>query len=1583
MTDKVYVIGSVEPSPLPRVEHKGNALLLSVVGKSKVVVFKVAAWDPDKHPKGYKGLFIETPDKIDATDAKVGDVLATSNGKIFKVEKQTEKGVKVNPVDADSGEVKESYTVLSNSVSVAVVESGPSANTDHLITDLPPGTYIKHPKSGKRFEIGKHGNWTTVYPVDNNGVRQGKHTVLPPTSMVYVVPKSVSDSITQEQVDTVAAVAADLVPSTDAEPIGDKALEELLVSSWGDASNKVAEDLGIADSSAVKEAMAAYNIYNDTYFGELLGNPSLVTPPDYASQDSDKIISTLFDNLYVDGHDTEPLNLMKTRLAEVFGERFAKQQALAATPSIPDQLDEVLPSKLPKVPKKYQDGVGKDTKIVIEIGNARYIEKGQYGGGEVFVIKRVSPDGSSSVLGISGGIGKAKKLARTMSADHEQIDIVTHHNYNHTTSSGEPLYAPYLNYKDVKTGDVVVTGTGRILKIGEIIPPDPNSATYSQKAGQIEVFSSNGKKRYAQANSYQFLSLTPEEKTLAQGLWDSTAVEASASGTPLDEMMIATFAGESLRTTLTRLGRVKTETEVLRTKRENKWIPELQHGWSSDELLGSDWQTDAHPRLRALGWREIKPRQKDFVRYTNKYGQRLIISRDKSGKVTNISEEKLKFAMVQNTTTAKELHANLTEAIAQGADITDLDPRNNEHSVLRNDAAQQLVYDTALGRVNGVHDAVALGDQIVKTDAEYERELTGIEQTIIEKPNKADISAAPVGSEFEISGPMGPSVVATYVKRDDYKVGDEIAENGLARSAPVGTQLDIGNALWTKETDLIWRSEITGAVADINEFATLMTNGYDTTKVAKYEGDGLGEKWRLENSHTNDNRSIGDPIVDDATLAGMTGQIPNSVMNALGSGTAVDSHVYSKQKLTINKKTKAKIGTVEDYISKSGNEGIVQLSSSNPYPALIESPKFVKNSAYYGDGHQHPPGTYTETDPLTDVEGATLYALLDSNYFLSSLKAEDVQIFPGDPTKTAKEVASAYDDYLTGHVKMEVSNQSVSDSMTAGGTTGAARKRAASLLGMAPPGAKYVVDGETATKQEDGSWTGIDFQLDPSYSQNMMEYGMINAAVVNGATIEWNEDLNSGTDAEAKKAAKILGSIGEYLPVWASAKVKSAERVKTVAESERGADIELQIDALRKKEGTVKFKSTPFDLPLWDGLEFEAQSIDEIQKLAENLPPLGTFDAITDVPAFHSGGIVRDGLVLHQGGISAPEMDSIERRTRAKVLMEFDDDMTVKMIELGAENVNNPTPIKPGQGGSYQLHEGKAFVLYEGEKRIEYVAHDSAFSGKAPTSQRGRLSLFGYTPKEATERLQELGVVGPLQPEVPMTALMRGKRRVGNYVPLLPEYVRGEAELPKSRKRLTHGVTGGDKQAVVDSVLEVGALLSIEQRYHARFLDKIHTSSPSGDIRSGLDHAVFVGLGTHSACGSGSSLRFILKPSAYLVRDITLTDHDFGSAETRYGKYKKYLNRLQADVGEDKTSLYEPVSPAVRQRFLDNKPGGSAEYNLGPSVPLEDVEYVAVEPEYVEATQAKLDQMYAQGLLAEVPKVVSLKEYSDLANRPI
>ncbi len=59
------------------------------------------------------------------------------------------------------------------------------------VGDVPVGGWIRT-VNNKTFEVSKHGKWTTVYPIDADGKRTGKHTVLPKDTQVERVLKLVT-----------------------------------------------------------------------------------------------------------------------------------------------------------------------------------------------------------------------------------------------------------------------------------------------------------------------------------------------------------------------------------------------------------------------------------------------------------------------------------------------------------------------------------------------------------------------------------------------------------------------------------------------------------------------------------------------------------------------------------------------------------------------------------------------------------------------------------------------------------------------------------------------------------------------------------------------------------------------------------------------------------------------------------------------------------------------------------------------------------------------------------------------------------------------------------------------------------------------------------------------------------------------------------------------------------------------------------------------------------------------------------------------------------------------------------------------
>jgi hypothetical protein len=288
-------------------------------------------------------------------------------------------------------------------------------------------------------------------------------------------------------------------------------------------------------------------------------------------------------------------------------------------------------------------------------------------------------------------------------------------------------------------------------------------------------------------------------------------------------------------------------------------------------------------------------------------------------------------------------------------------------------------------------------------------------------------------------------------------------------------------------------------------------------------------------------------------------------------------------------------------------------------------------------------------------------------------------------------------------------------------------------------------------------------------------------------------------------------------------------------------------------------------------------------------------------------------------------------------------------------------------------------------KRIEYVPHDQpgdlspdyqGLTTGAPTSQRGQLRLYGYTPEEAIRRLRELGIIEGLEPEVPYTSLMRGNRRHGRVLPLHPDYVRGDQKgLPQIRRRISHGVTGGHADLI--SILDTGAILPISERVRLGMTRRVMSStSQKGDVRSGLDRGVFGKVGR----STWGNTVVVFKDDAYLRRDVIVSPTDYGAGASRYDSYRDYKNEIRANAGlSARTNLESPLEPAARQWHLASHLPADNEWNLVGGIPIEDWRMIYIPNEGdAEEVRAKLRHLYERGLIAEIPKVVTRKLHLEM-----
>lgn len=267
-----------------------------------------------------------------------------------------------------------------------------------------------------------------------------------------------------------------------------------------------------------------------------------------------------------------------------------------------------------------------------------------------------------------------------------------------------------------------------------------------------------------------------------------------------------------------------------------------------------------------------------------------------------------------------------------------------------------------------------------------------------------------------------------------------------------------------------------------------------------------------------------------------------------------------------------------------------------------------------------------------------------------------------------------------------------------------------------------------------------------------------------------------------------------------------------------------------------------------------------------------------------------------------------------------------------------------------------------------------------PRNQRGRLSLYGYTPEEAHAKLKELGVIGDLEPQVPADQIFRGPRRKGIVSPLLSDYVRGEAQVPNTDWLASHGLTDNRGVKGFEQIFRSGGMMGIQERQNRSI--RTDTTSQVGDIGSGIDHVTFTTMGSGGAVGGGSSIRLVLKPHNLIRRDVVVSPTDYGGGEDRNAKYKKYRDEIEAKAGIEvgKTTLFDPLAPAARQAHLDNMgaragsdgPHGSDEYNVAGQITADDIHTVIVgDTTMVPQLRKMFERLKAEGIISRIPAITT------------
>jgi hypothetical protein len=418
--------------------------------------------------------------------------------------------------------------------------------------------------------------------------------------------------------------------------------------------------------------------------------------------------------------------------------------------------------------------------------------------------------------------------------------------------------------------------------------------------------------------------------------------------------------------------------------------------------------------------------------------------------------------------------------------------------------------------------------------------------------------------------------------------------------------------------------------------------------------------------------------------------------------------------------------------------------------------------------------------------------------------------------------------------------------------------------------------------------------------------------------------------------------------------------------------IEEETRNRRWAEGTVPYapgSAGSFELPLWDEVDLEAQDLGDVGSLVQNAPPY------SQVPFFFTGGVLRDGVAYAMND---------RRRIEAKADQEWDDTIERRLRGAGMVSLtaNTVHPSPPGRsinatspGIMLRLDDG-------GDKTIEYVPHNT-HGQSAPTNQRGRITLRGYTPEEAATRLKDLGLVHDVEEEVPFTSIMRAQRRYGVVAPLHPDYVSGEAPLPEIPTGIHTGVAS---MGHFEKVLDGGGLLPQAERFKLGI--QVSGTIMANDVRGGVDHVVFAGMADASSYyGIGQDgVDVVLKDSAFLRRDILVTDRNFTSGgNTRYPSYRTYQNRMRQEAGirgpAADVNIYQPLEPAARVAHIEDRTraasaggwgyaGNINEWNLAQGVPIEDMAVVvAGNAAKKRQIDAHLDRLLREGRISERPEV--------------
>lgn len=248
----------------------------------------------------------------------------------------------------------------------------------------------------------------------------------------------------------------------------------------------------------------------------------------------------------------------------------------------------------------------------------------------------------------------------------------------------------------------------------------------------------------------------------------------------------------------------------------------------------------------------------------------------------------------------------------------------------------------------------------------------------------------------------------------------------------------------------------------------------------------------------------------------------------------------------------------------------------------------------------------------------------------------------------------------------------------------------------------------------------------------------------------------------------------------------------------------------------------------------------------------------------------------------------------------------------------------------------------------------------APLSEQGVVRLTGKDPKVLVKELEKLKVHKGLCAEVPYDVIYRGSHRYGRVTPLYEPLASGREALKiPDGHMVIHGLTGaghdGGASKHFDNIVKSGGLKSIAERRRMGITSM--TSSPIGDIASGIDMGVPCKVGSSTLFGSG--IYFGMHPETLNRRDLWFTDHDFGGGDDRNKQYQAYAKKL------GQKSLQEPCPVKGRQKHLDTGLGNTNEVYFANEISWNDVDTIFADSSVGGDIKKKVAAYKQSGLLPE------------------